>query len=62
MARDHATVNYGMTNDPDYRRLPAPAQHLYLSLWVSAGMSYCGVRDWRPSRISGLTSPTQPTT
>lgn len=53
--RDHATVNYGMTNDPDYRALPAPAQHLYLSLWVSAGMSYCGVRDWRPSRISGLT-------
>jgi len=58
MPRDHATVNYGMVADNDYRSLPSPAQLLYINMWVAAGISYCGVRDWRPSRISGWTEDT----
>ena len=52
MAKDFATVNVGMWADPDFRNLPAPAQHLYLMLWTSPGLSYCGVHDWRPGRIA----------
>lgn len=52
MAKDFALVNVGMWADPDFRALPAPAQHLYLLLWTSPGLSYCGVHDWRPGRIA----------
>lgn len=52
MAKDFATVNVGMWGDPDFRALPAPAQHLYLMLWTSPGLSYCGVHDWRPGRLA----------
>lgn len=54
MARDHAQVNVAIWGDPDFRALPWPAQHLYLMLWSSPGLSYCGSHDWRPGRLSGL--------
>lgn len=52
MPRDHAQINLGIWNDPDFRALPPPAQHLYLTLWTHPGLSYCGVVDWRPGRIA----------
>lgn len=54
MARDHARVNVTIWGDPKFRRLPPPAQHLYLALWTSPELSYCGVHDWRPARLTGL--------
>ncbi len=54
MARDHAQVNVAIWGDPDFRGLPWQAQHLYLMLWSSPGLSYCGSHDWRPGRLTGL--------
>lgn len=54
MPRDHARINLAIWADPDFRALPPPAQHLYLLLWTAPGLSYCGVHDWRPARLSGL--------
>lgn len=54
MPRDHARVNLTIWTDPDFRALPPAAQHLYLTLWTAPELTYCGVHDWRPSRLSGL--------
>ncbi|MGC0251531.1 hypothetical protein [Pseudactinotalea sp. Z1748] len=54
MARDHARVNVTIWGDPSFRKLPPPAQHLYLALWTSPDLTYCGVHDWRPARLTGL--------
>lgn len=53
MARDHARVNVTIWGDPNFRRLPPAAQHLYLLLWTSPGLTYAGTHDWRPARITG---------
>src|SRR5690625_1904186 len=55
MARDHARINLDIWNDPDFRALPLPAQHLYLVLWTHPDLTYAGSIDWRPARLSGLT-------
>lgn len=54
MARDHARVNLTIWTDPDFRSLPPAAQHLYLTLWTAPELTYCGVHDWRPARLTGL--------
>lgn len=54
MGRDHARVNLTIWTDPDFRALPPAAQHLYLTLWTAPELSYCGVHDWRPARMTGL--------
>ena len=54
MPRDHARINLAIWNDPDWRRLPPLAQHLYLTLWTHPDLSYAGVVDWRPGRIAAL--------
>lgn len=54
MPRDHARVNVTIWTDPDFRKLPLVAQHLYFMLWTSPALSYCGVHDWRPGRIAAL--------
>ena len=54
MARDHARVNLTIWSDPDFRALPPAPQHLYLTLWTAPELSYCGVHDWRPARMTGL--------
>ena len=54
MPRDHARVNVTIWNDPDFRALPPAAQHLYLTLWTSPDLTYCGVHDWRPGRLAHL--------
>ena len=56
MARDHARVNVTIWGDPDFRALPAPAQHLYFTLWTAPKLSYCGVHDWRPGRLAARSS------
>lgn len=55
MPRDHARVNVSIWGDPEWRQLPPAAQHLYLTLWTSPTLTYCGTHDWRPARITGLT-------
>lgn len=54
MPRDHARINLTIWTDPDFRALPPAAQHLYLTLWTAPELSYCGVHDWRPARMTGL--------
>lgn len=54
MPREFASVNLEIWSDPDFRALPPAAQHLYLLLWTSPSLSYCGVHDWRPGRMTGL--------
>ena len=54
MAKDYASVNVEIWSDPEWRDLPPAAQHLYLLLWTSPGLSYCGVHDWRPGRLAAL--------
>lgn len=54
MARDHGRVNVGIWTDPEWRRLPPAAQHLYLLLWTSPALTYCGTHDWRPGRLAAL--------
>jgi hypothetical protein len=56
LARDHARVNVTIWTDPDFRALPPAAQHLYLTLWTSPTLTYCGTHDWRPARMSGLSN------
>lgn len=52
MPRDHARLNLAIWSDPDFRALPPAAQHLYMVLWTSPDLSYCGVHDWRPGRLA----------
>lgn len=54
MARDHAEITLTMWGDDDWRRLTPNAQHLYLTLLTSPSLTFCGVADWRPARISKL--------
>ena len=56
MAREHGRVNVEIWSDPEFRRLPPAAQHLYLLLWTSPGLTYCGTHDWRPGRLAALSS------
>jgi len=54
MARDRANVRTDMWNDDDWRELSVPAQHLYLHLLSAPTLSYAGIADWRPARLSGM--------
>jgi len=53
MARDHARLRLAIWSDDDFRQLPGDAQHLYWMLLTHPHLSYCGVVDWRPPRLSG---------
>lgn len=50
--KDHARVNLDIWNDDSWLDLTPPAQHLYLVLWTSAGLSYCGAGEWKPGKIA----------
>lgn len=52
MPREYAAVNVAIWTDPEFCALPPAAQHLYLLLWTSPGLSHCGVHDWRPGRLA----------
>ena len=53
MAREYASTNVTIWQDPDFRALPYPAQMLYFMLWTHPQLSYCGVVDWRPAKLTG---------
>ena len=55
MAKTYAKVNLAIWQDPEFRRLPLGAQHLYLFLWTHSTLSYCGVAEWNPKRIQAFT-------
>lgn len=54
MARNFARIDVTIWMDEDFRDLPPQAQHLYFILWTHPKLSYCGVVDWRPAKLSGL--------
>lgn len=51
MARSHARIKTALWHDDDWRRLSMPAQHLYFTLITDPDLSYCGIADWRPTRL-----------
>lgn len=53
MAREYAKTNLTIWQDPEWRTLPWPAQHVYKMFWEHPGLSYCGVVDWRPAKMLG---------
>lgn len=56
MPRKYASVNVEIWNDPEFRKLPPAAQHLYMLLWTAPALSFCGVHEWRPGRLTKLSS------
>lgn len=52
--RNYAQLNISIWNDDDFRALTPAAQHLYFLLLSHPTLSYCGVGDWRPSRIARM--------
>ncbi|MEV7962365.1 hypothetical protein [Oerskovia paurometabola] len=54
MAREFARTNISIWQDEDFRALPPAAQHLFFVLWNHPTLSYAGVVDWRPGRLSGM--------
>lgn len=59
MARTSAYFKTSIWGD-DFRALPSAAQHLYIAIWTSAGLSYAGVADWRPARIAKISADLTP--
>lgn len=53
MAREFSKTNLTIWQDPEWRALPWPAQHVYKMFWEHPSLSYCGVADWRPSKMLG---------
>lgn len=53
MAREYARVRLNMAEDPEYLDLTVDAQHLYANiLLIDPSLSYCGIADWRPVRLT----------
>jgi hypothetical protein len=53
VARDHARIRLDIWEDDDWRDLTHDGQWLYMFLLSSPALSFAGVGDWRPARISG---------
>ena len=58
MARDHARISLSIWKDTDWRSLSRDAQHMYFLLLSQPTLSYCGVMDWWPNRLSLLADET----
>jgi len=54
MARDFAKILTRIWSDQDWRTLTIHEQHLYMHLVTRSDLSYAGVADWRPKRITPL--------
>lgn len=54
MPRVYTPVKAAIWQDDDWRSLTPGAQHLYLVLLTSPGLSFAGVGDWRPRRLLPL--------
>lgn len=50
--KDHGRMNLDIWGDDDFLDLEPDAQHLYLVLWFSPSLTYCGSGDWHPGRIA----------
>lgn len=50
--KDHARVNLEIWGDDDWLDCSPRAQHLYMVLWTSPGLSYCGAGLWHPGKIA----------
>lgn len=59
MARTSSYFKTSIWGD-EFRALPVAAQHLYIAMWTSAGLSYAGVADWRPARLAKVASDLTP--
>lgn len=56
MAREFAQIRLELWADPDVRKLSERAQRLYLFLLTSPSLTYAGIADWRPAKLSGFAS------
>lgn len=54
MARDHARIRLDIWTDDEWRDLTPGAQWLYVHLLTNHSLSFAGVADWRPARITGM--------
>lgn len=54
MAREWANLRTDIWGDSDWRNQSVGAQWLYLYLLSSPSLTYVGVADWRPARISAV--------
>lgn len=52
MARDHARINLDLWGDDDWMDLSVDAQMLYMMLYTSPGLSFCGAGEWHPGRLA----------
>lgn len=52
MARDHARVLLAIWQDPDWRKLSAGAQRMYVQLLSWHSLSYAGSMDYLPKRLA----------
>ncbi|MCK8674274.1 hypothetical protein M1M07_24570, partial [Rhodococcus sp. HM1] len=50
--KDHARINLDIWGDDDWLDCSPRAQHLYLVLWTSPGLSYCGAGEWHAGKIA----------
>lgn len=54
MARDFAKILTRIWSDQDWRALTRDEQWLYMHLVTRSDLSYAGVADWRPKRLTPL--------
>jgi hypothetical protein len=53
VAREHARIWLDINSDDDFEQLPFDAQAFYCRVIITlADLSYCGVADWRPARLT----------
>ncbi len=52
MPRDYAQIRQDMWSDDRWRALTAPAQWLYMLLLSDPRLTYAGVTDWHPGKLS----------
>jgi hypothetical protein len=51
MARDHARINLDLWGDDDWLDLTVDAQALYMMLYTSPGLTFCGAGEWNPAKL-----------
>ena len=55
MTTRHTWIPSSIWNDPNFRTLTAPAQHLLLMAYTAPTTNQAGIMDWRPKRLAALT-------
>ncbi len=58
MARDRANINTGIWTDDHWRSLTRDQQWMYELILTHSELSYAGVADWRPGRLSKFAAGT----